>query len=279
MKSRALPAIKSPNKQSNESDGREKLLERLNLAFKATKTAIWDWDIENNLAWSSPGNQLLFGLVNEESTDSFNIKDDDNPWVARLYRDDRARVLRCLHDHLENDAPYEVEYRYRLPDDEYIWIRSMGQAVRTPDGRALRMVGSNSDITAQKSAELEAQRFREAVDNASEGVVLYDADERFVFANKRYREMASAIAHLLTPGTHREEMRRHQSVGGTAELQLARGLWMKRSDHVLPDGSVVSVRTDITEIKAAGTGAARERGALPGDFRGCRVRHLNCHRR
>ena len=111
------------------------------------------------------------------------------------------------------------------------------------------------------------------MDNASEGVVLYDAEERFVYANKRYREMASAIAHLLTPGTPREEMRRtylssgaisadaetadtfmeemrrHQSVGGTAELQLARGLWMKRSDHVLPDGSVVSVRTDITEIK------------------------------
>ena len=135
------------------------------------------------------------------------------------------------------------------------------------------MIGSNSDITKQKRSELETERFREAVDNASEGFVLYDADERFVYANKRYREMFPQIGKTLKPGALREdirqayyssgvfpvavgrvdefinEVRQRQIAGGSSELQLSNGTWFKFSDHVMLDGGIVSIRTDITDIK------------------------------
>jgi PAS domain S-box-containing protein len=258
---------------ANVNKATNKLAERSQLALWATNAAIWDWDLEKILIWSSPGNQILFGRGDEEILESFDIDAAADPWISHLHPDDRERVRQHLRDHLKHGTLYDVEYRYRLPGGEYIWVRSIGRAVRASDGSPTRMAGSNSDITSQKIAELETQHFREAVDNASEGIVLYDSNERFVYANKRYREMAPAIAHLLTPGTHREkmrqaylssgaissdaetadvfmeEMRRSQSVGGTAEIRLTNGLWMKRSDHVLPDGGTVSVRTDITHIK------------------------------
>ncbi|MDA0231844.1 MAG: PAS domain-containing protein [Proteobacteria bacterium] len=92
------------------------LRERLDLAFWATNSAIWDWDVENYLIWLSPGIQLLFGRGDEEITEHFDI-DFDGDWGTRLHPDDRARVIRALRDHLENDTPYDAEYRYRLPSD------------------------------------------------------------------------------------------------------------------------------------------------------------------
>ena len=45
------------------------------------------------------------------------------------------------------------------------------------------------------------------------------------------------------------EFRHWQTSPGTFELQLANGTWIKYSDHVLPDGGIVSVRTDVTDVK------------------------------
>ena len=46
-----------------------------------------------------------------------------------------------------------------------------------------------------------------------------------------------------------DELNRHQFTDDMSELQLSDGTWIKRSDHKLPGGGVVSVRTDITAIK------------------------------
>ncbi len=251
----------------------ENIAERFDLALWATDSAIWDWDIEAKLLWSSPGHQHLFKRGDGELTEKFDIDDAGNSWASQLPPEDRARTVQRIRDHLENDTPYDIEYRYRLPNGEYLWIRSVGRALRDSDGRALRMVGSNSDITTQKLAEIDTQRFREAVDNASEGFALYDADERFVYANKRWRELYPGIAPLLKPGARRkdirhafytsgavpaavgrvkkfvDELQQRNRTGETTELQLANGTWIKLSDHLLPDGSIVSVRTDITDIR------------------------------
>jgi PAS domain S-box-containing protein len=283
---RQLPALKSDihgfsdatvpsaGGTAHEVDGNsQNLAERYDLALWATNTAFWDWDVENKLLWNSQGNQLLFGRDDEEITEKFDIEDECIPWASHLHPEDRTRAIRCVRDHLENDTPFDLEYRYLRPCGEYIWIRSVGRAVRSTDGRPLRMVGSNSDISERKLAEIEIRQFREAVDNASEGFVLYDADERFVYANKQYRKLFPQLAHLLKPGAHRgklrqafyssgevidavgrvdefiDDLRHRQLTGGTSELEQANGVWIKYSDHVLPDGGIVSIRSDITEIK------------------------------
>ena len=255
------------------NDHREKLADRFDLALWATQTAIWDWDLVTGEFWSSAGHQLLFGRGENELVEQFDIEDEDNPWSSHLHPEDRERVLQCVRDHMQSGEPYTVEYRYRMPDGEYIWIRSIGRAVRAADGTPLRMIGSNSGIASQKLAQAESEHFREAVDNASEGIVLYDANERFVYANKRYRAMFPEITHLLKAGERREvvrnayyssgampdavgriddftdEFRQRQELPGSFELRLANGSWIKYSDHVLPDGGIVCVRTDITDIK------------------------------
>ena len=85
-----------PDKLGEKDKSYERLTERFDLALWATKSAIWDWDIEENLFWSSSGHQILFGRGDDEITENFDIEDNDNPWVSRLHPDDRDLLARDL---------------------------------------------------------------------------------------------------------------------------------------------------------------------------------------
>ena len=173
-----------------KSDKPPELADRINLALQAASAAVWDWDIEQKSFWSTPGVQLLFGRDGDDNTGRFDLEDEDNPWTSSLHPADRAWVVQCLRDHLENDTPYDVEYRYSLPSGEYVWIRSVGRAIRDADGKPLRMVGTNFDITDQKTTEdalIESEgRLRLITDNLPAFVAYIDSDGYYRYANRHY---------------------------------------------------------------------------------------------
>ncbi|MGK9165743.1 response regulator [Inquilinus limosus] len=130
-----------------------------------------------------------------------------------------------------------------------------------------------------REAEAEAQRAQrqlgEAIETISEGFALYDADDRLVICNSRYREMYAGLDVEIRPGVRYEEviraageaglipdaaehldawlsarLDRHHHPGGAYEQRRAGGRWLKISERVTADGGCVGVFTDITELKA-----------------------------
>jgi PAS domain S-box-containing protein len=77
-----------------------------------------------------------------------------------LHPDDRERVLALREDNVQGKAQvYEVEYRLRNQAGEWQWFLSKGQAVaRDENGKALRVIGTVTDITRLKEAEAELIR-------------------------------------------------------------------------------------------------------------------------
>jgi PAS domain-containing protein len=123
------------DRQKIKIESQEQFTERFDLALWATKTAIWDWDIARGVMWRSSGQQFIYGGEEIESSREFDIEDDDDPWILRLHPEDRAIVVQGLRTYLQTNASqsseslYSVEYRYRRPNDEYIWIRSISRAI------------------------------------------------------------------------------------------------------------------------------------------------------
>lgn len=142
--------------------------ERFELALRGADLGAWDWNIETgavvfNARWAE-----MRGYRLEE------IKGHVDTWTEGVHPDDWPRVQRVLDDYFEGRVPeYEAEHRVRTKDGRWIWILDRGRVfARNAQGRPIRMVGTELDITSRKRAE-EELRLAEA---KSSGIVSVSAD-------------------------------------------------------------------------------------------------------
>ncbi|MBO9319701.1 MAG: PAS-domain containing protein, partial [Chloroflexus sp.] len=130
-------------------------------------------------------------------------------------------------------------------------------------------------LTAQRVAQQQLEVIMSALDSLEEGFLLLDADDRIVFCNRRYRELYSVSADLVTPGRPfaelirigaergqyaeaigrvdewvAERLQKHAELA-PVEQHLADGRWIRIVERRTPDGGTVGLRIDITELKKA----------------------------
>jgi diguanylate cyclase (GGDEF)-like protein/PAS domain S-box-containing protein len=122
--------------------------ERYALAALGSNDGLWDWDLRRNRVFFSARWKEQLGAKDAE------IGDDPDQWFDRVHPDDRERLFSELALHLEGRTPHvEVEHRVRHFDGSWRWMLARGAAVRDSAGKAYRVAGSQTDITARKLAE------------------------------------------------------------------------------------------------------------------------------
>jgi diguanylate cyclase (GGDEF)-like protein/PAS domain S-box-containing protein len=121
---------------------------RYALAARGSNDGLWDWDLQSNQTYYSPRWKALLGY----SDDEFGSGPDE--WFQRVHPEDLPRIQSEIAAHRAGLTPhFENEHRLLHKDNAYRWVLSRGLAVRGPDGRALRMAGSLTDITQDKVAD------------------------------------------------------------------------------------------------------------------------------
>jgi PAS domain S-box-containing protein len=125
--------------------------ERFALAVRGSTDGLWDWDVLTDEVYYSPRFKELLGYADAEFTNQF------ASFASRLHPEDRVSTLAALQDHLARRGDYDVEYRLLNKSQEYRWFRARGQAVWDEAGRATRMAGSITDITAMHAAREAAE--------------------------------------------------------------------------------------------------------------------------
>lgn len=129
--------------------------ERYSLAMTGSDEGHWDWDIDTDRVFGSERMRDLYALPAHAS---FTSRPEFLAQV-KLHPEDQPRMDAAIADHLDGRSPrFELEYRVLLPDGEYRWLLNRGQCFRDDTGRAYRMAGSVTDITARKHAEEAKQR-------------------------------------------------------------------------------------------------------------------------
>lgn len=139
-----------------EAELRERT-ERYELVLAGAQDAIWDWDVANKRVHFSRQWKAMRGYADDE------VGDREEEWSAAIHPDDAPRVLAKLQEHFDGKTPvFAQEYRTRCKDGSWKWIFDRGIVRRDAAGRAVRMAGSESDITERKRAEesLRAERDR-----------------------------------------------------------------------------------------------------------------------
>jgi two-component system sensor histidine kinase/response regulator len=139
-------------------------MNRLTLATEAADIGIWNWDIPTGkLEWDP--RLLAWYQVPEEIRDQGL---DYDFWRSRLHPDDRegaeAKLQKAIRDQVTNDDVFRIV----LPGGRVRYIHSVSVIERQDaEGRPLRVLGVNRDITAQRELEEELRAAKEAAEAAN----------------------------------------------------------------------------------------------------------------
>jgi PAS domain S-box-containing protein len=178
--------------------------ELLELALDATSDGLWDWNIEANQNYLSPRWKALLGYSDHEIGNSLSV------WQAHIHPLDRDVVARAVEAHLDQRAPFNIEYRMQHRSGEFRWFQVRGRAVLDVQGRPRRMAGFATDIHDRKMQALELEKTRallhDAIEALDAGLVRYDQDARLVFCNRRFAELLGYTPELVMPGAHERDL-------------------------------------------------------------------------
>ncbi len=147
--------------------------ERYALVAEAAEEAIYEWDVENGLFFSSPQLERLLGI----RSDPNGLRDWG--WIDLVHPDDRERYTVSLQAHVSGESPrWECEYRIVTPQGDYLWISDHGTSVRNTVGEPTRMIAAVRDITEriERNAALAASEERYALVAQATSDGLYDWD-------------------------------------------------------------------------------------------------------
>ena len=130
------------------------------------------------------------------------------------------------------------------------------------------------------------KQLSDAIESITEGFALWDADDRLILCNSRFRAFYPAVSASLVPGASYERVLReaadkgqfrvdgpaedwlqrclhaHRARGGTREEELSDGRWLLATEHPTSDGGRVCIRGDITQRKQAEQAVRRSRATL-----------------
>ncbi len=135
---------------------KQEMAERLLLATKSAGMGIWEWNLETNQhRWDA---QML--SLYDYPPDKKQVTFED--WVARVNADDVEKVGEALKATLEQGADYSVEFQVNLPDGNARILQARALVEKDAQGKPVRIVGVNWDITKSKQLEVELGKARDA---------------------------------------------------------------------------------------------------------------------
>ncbi|MEG4966304.1 PAS domain S-box protein [Microcoleus sp. B6-A1] len=159
------------------------------MAVSAGKVGVWDWNLETDEIYIAPSLKALLGYQDAE------IPNRMENWASHVHPDDRVAVEEAVKAYLEGvTESYEVEHRMLRKDGSTCWILARGSAIRSADGKACRLTGTDTDITDRKLTEEKLQK------SEAELLALFNAmtDIVLVFdASGRYLKIAPTAPELL----------------------------------------------------------------------------------
>ena len=170
---------------------------------------LWATDAEDRFSYLSVGAERLLGREPEEMIGF--------PRAAFACEED-ADTLAAYRAALAARRPFrELTYVYRHPDGAPRWFEISGRPHISPEGEFLGYRGFGSDVSEQHRTRLalvaaharlseQNRLFDAALENMSQGLCLFDAAQRLLVWNRRYREIFDLPEDALRVGMSQRDV-------------------------------------------------------------------------
>ena len=243
--------------------------ERLHFALHGSSLALWDANFQSDEIFFSAEWAQMLGYPADETVI------DTKALVARVHPEDRERTGKAILDVIRGaSSTYREEHRLATHSGDWKWAESRGRVVeRDAKGTAVRMTGTNADITERKVAETSLResevQLRLVIENVPALIAYLDVDRRYRFVNKRYAEFFGYAPEEIIGKSGIEvigELAYRDYVGYFDEVMAGTPVWYQRQvklkngasghievalvPHIADDGKVIGayvLSRDITK--------------------------------
>ncbi len=217
--------------------------ERWALAIEANNDGIWDHSLTKDTHFLSPRCLEILGYTYEE------VNPFDK-WLNYVHPEDRPILQTTFAAYLNREIPtYECEYRMRCKDGNYKWLLARGKAIWSETGRPIRVVGSLTDTTIRRQAELALHQLNEEleqrVQQRTQELARSEQDLRTIFNNV----YDAVLIHALD-GTILDANDRALELRGATREQL---IGASVADLSAPDAPIASIPDYLQRAEAGET--------------------------
>jgi diguanylate cyclase (GGDEF)-like protein/PAS domain S-box-containing protein len=203
------------NLQRLDEDALRTSEERWKFALEGSGDGVWDWNLQTGEVFFSQRCKEILGY------DEADYESRILSWESTIYPDDFHRVMTELRAHLDgNTDSYSNEHRAQYKDGNWKWLLTRGKVIsRDANGKALRMIGTQTDISQRKQAEEAIQLAALVFENGSEGMVVTAADGTIVAINPSFT--------LLTGYTPEEVIGKNPRIlqSGRQDAMFYQAMW------------------------------------------------------
>ncbi len=133
--------------------------DRVRLATESAGLGIWELDVLSaKLTWDAQ-QYRLYGMTPASGSGRYDM------WAQRVHPDDLLAAQIALQTSMSNGSDYVFEFRVVWPDGSIRHLRALGRPRLDAQGKVIRMVGTNRDVTDALNS---AQSLKDARDEAQE---------------------------------------------------------------------------------------------------------------
>lgn len=138
-------------------------------------------------------------------------------FFARIHPDDRDELINGFNSSIENNTPYQSEYRILLPDGRLKYVLDNAEHIYDSHNQHIQSIGTIQDITQQKENTEKHQLSFKVFNDTHEGILITNAQQIIVEVNPAFtaitgyshEEIIGQHFNVLNSGKQSEEFYEH----------------------------------------------------------------------
>ncbi len=147
------------------------LKERMELALLGSNDGLWDWNLVDDTVYFSPRWKEMLGFSDDE------LPNEVASWADRIHPDDADEAWEDIYKNVNGETEYYVNtHRLQHKDGHWVWILCRGKVQHNKKGKAVRMLGTHTDITTEKEMQLKYAHQMQIIEQVHDSVISTDLD-------------------------------------------------------------------------------------------------------
>ena len=125
----------------------QEVSDRMAIATQAAEVGVWDYNVVDNVLVWDDNMYRLYGIKKEDFSGVYEA------WETAVHPEDQEDGKQAIQMAISGEKEFDTEFRVVWPNGEVRYIKAFAITHRDHNGKALRMIGTNWDITDKKNSE------------------------------------------------------------------------------------------------------------------------------